>query len=102
MFDSISDEEIRRNKGKSFQDVTSLRDPLMGLPFESPESEEPDPFELAAQDSLAEDFDPDQPRDKDGKWTKVGGFGGQPRRLWQKWHGWQQARRIWGRGRLWK
>ena len=76
MFDSISDEEIRRNKGKSFQDVTSLRDPLMGLPFESPESEEPDPFELAAQDSLAEDFDPDQPRDKDGKWTKGGGFGG--------------------------
>ena len=76
MFDSISDEEIRRNKGKTFADVTSLHDPLMGLPFESPEGEEPNPFESAAQDSLAEDFDPDQPRDKDGKWTKGGGFGG--------------------------
>lgn len=77
MFDSISDEEIRRNKGKSFVDVTSLRDPLMGLPFETGlQREDADPFEAAAQDSLAEDFDPDQPRDKDGKWTKGGGFGG--------------------------
>lgn len=77
MFDSITDEEIQKNKGKTYQDVTQLRDPLMGLPFESeePEHEDAGPFEAAARDSLAEDFDPDQPRDKDGKWTKGGGFG---------------------------
>lgn len=34
MFDSISDEDIRANKGRTFQDVTALRDPLMGLSFE--------------------------------------------------------------------
>lgn len=34
MFDSISDEDIRTNKGRTFQDVTALRDPLMGLSFE--------------------------------------------------------------------
>ena len=31
MFDSISDAEIAVNKGKTYQDVTALRDPLMGL-----------------------------------------------------------------------
>ena len=31
MFDAISDEEIDRNKGRTFQDVTALRDPLMGI-----------------------------------------------------------------------
>lgn len=34
MFDSISDEDILANKGRTFQDVTALRDPLMGLSFE--------------------------------------------------------------------
>ena len=34
MFDSISEETIKKNKGKTFQDVTALRDPLMGLGFE--------------------------------------------------------------------
>lgn len=33
MFDNISDEDIRANKGKTFQDVTALRDPLMGLGY---------------------------------------------------------------------
>lgn len=34
MFDSISEETIKKNEGKTFQDVTALRDPLMGLGFE--------------------------------------------------------------------
>lgn len=34
MFDSISEESIKKNEGKTFQDVTALRDPLMGLGFE--------------------------------------------------------------------
>lgn len=33
LFDSITDEEIAANKGKTFQDVTALRDPLMGLGY---------------------------------------------------------------------
>lgn len=34
MFGSISDEEITANQGKTYQDVTALRDPLMGLGME--------------------------------------------------------------------
>ena len=33
MFGSISDEEIAANAGKSYQDLTALRDPLMGLGY---------------------------------------------------------------------
>lgn len=31
MFDSISDDEIEANRGRTYQDVTSLRDPLAGI-----------------------------------------------------------------------
>ena len=31
MFGSLSDDEIEENTGKTYQDVTALRDPLMGL-----------------------------------------------------------------------
>lgn len=68
MFDSITEEEIARNKGKTYQDATALRDPLMGLPYEEEPSFEP-------QDSLAFDYSPSQPRDKNGKWTSGGGSG---------------------------
>lgn len=34
LFGQISDEEIARNRGKTYQDVTALRDPLAGLSFE--------------------------------------------------------------------
>lgn len=34
MFGSISDEEIKANEGRTYQDVTALRDPLMGLGME--------------------------------------------------------------------
>ena len=33
MFGSITDEEIAANAGKSYQDVTALRDPLLGLGY---------------------------------------------------------------------
>lgn len=33
LFDSITDEEIADNKGKTYQDVTALRDPLIGLGY---------------------------------------------------------------------
>ena len=34
MFDSITDDEIKANAGKTYQDVTALRDPLAGLGYE--------------------------------------------------------------------
>ncbi|WP_322201116.1 phage portal protein [Acutalibacter intestini] len=40
MFDSITDEEIAANEGKTFQDLTALRDPLMGLGGGGEESDE--------------------------------------------------------------
>lgn len=33
MFGSITDEEIKANAGKTFQDATALRDPLAGLQY---------------------------------------------------------------------
>ena len=68
MFDSISDEDIAENKGKTFQDITALRDPLMGLGYGDAEN----PFDLATDDEITVDYSPDQPRDKDGKWTGGG------------------------------
>lgn len=68
MFDSISDEDIAENKGKTFQDITALRDPLMGLGYGDAEN----PFDLATQDVATIDYSPNQPRDKDGKWTGGG------------------------------
>jgi hypothetical protein len=34
MFGTITDEEIKANEGRTYQDVTALRDPLAGLGFE--------------------------------------------------------------------
>ena len=70
MFDSISEEEIAANTGKTYQDVTALRDPLAGLRYGREISA---PFELAAQDALTWDYSPSQPRDKKGRWTSGGG-----------------------------
>ncbi len=79
MFGSISDQEIAANAGKTYQDVTALRDPLMGLGYESPEretgGEEATPFEGTVQDAAAQDYSPNQPRDKNGRWTSGGGNG---------------------------
>ena len=68
LYTTLSDAEIAANKGKTYQDATALRDPLMGLPYEEEPSFEP-------QDSLALDYSPSQPRDKNGKWTSGGGSG---------------------------
>ena len=51
MFESISDEAIAAAKGRSYQDVTSLKDPLSGL-----EGSVFDPFELPVADSLTLDY----------------------------------------------
>lgn len=70
MFDSISEEEIAANAGKTYQDVTALRDPLAGMGYGGEISA---PFEGAAQDALTWDYSPSQPRDKKGRWTSGGG-----------------------------
>ena len=70
MFASISEEEIAANTGKTYQDVTALRDPLAGLGYGGEISA---PFEGAAQDALTWDYSPSQPRDKKGRWTSGGG-----------------------------
>ena len=70
MFDSISEEEIAANTGKTYQDVTALRDPLAGLGYGGEISA---PVEGAAQDALTWDYSPSQPRDKKGRWTSGGG-----------------------------
>lgn len=62
MFGSITDEEIARNAGKTYQDATALRDPLAGLGFEG-----------QATDSYpVSDYSPNQPRGKDGRWIPYG------------------------------
>lgn len=75
MFGSISDEEIAANAGKTYQDVTALRDPVMGLGFEAPETgEEAAPFEGAAQDAAATDYNPHHDP-SNGRFTSGGGSG---------------------------
>lgn len=64
LFESITDDEIKANKGRTFQDVTALRDPLMGLNFEEEET--------LQNDVMTIDYRPDQPRDKLGRWTSGG------------------------------
>ena len=70
MFGSITDEEIAANAGKSYQDATALRDPLMGLGLGEPSA----PFEGAAQDAAAEDFNPHHDP-SNGRFTSGGGSG---------------------------
>ena len=66
MFDSITDEEIKANAGKTYQDVTALRDPLAGLGYGE---EEVGPFKAGAWDSLTLDY-PGQPRAKNGQFSQ--------------------------------
>lgn len=65
MFDAITDEEIAANKGKTYQDVTALRDPLLGLGYGN---EEPDSFEQETGDELTLDYK-GQPREKNGRFS---------------------------------
>lgn len=65
LFGSISDEEIEANKGKTYQDVTALRDPLAGIGFGG---EEASPFDRETGDSLTMDYK-GQPREKNGQFS---------------------------------
>lgn len=62
LFGSITQEEIQSNRGKTYQDVTALRDPLLGLGLENfPLEEEPAREAQEASpvlDSLQEDYNP--------------------------------------------
>ena len=62
MFGSISDEEINNNMGKTYQDLTALRDPLMGLGYDVSTDEEPRPFDGAAQDAAVTNYNPQNKR----------------------------------------
>lgn len=70
LFDSITDEEIAANRGRTYADVTALSDPFAGL---TP----PNAFEEPAGDSLTLDYK-GQPRDKGGRFTygKLNGSSG--------------------------
>lgn len=61
LFDGITDEEIAASVGQTFQDVTSLKDPLAGIP------ESGDSFELETTDQAVQDWK-GQPREK-GKYS---------------------------------
>ena len=78
MFGSLSDEEITAAAGKSYQDVTALRDPLMGLGYGAPNEEtggeESAPFEGAAQDAAVTDYNPHHDP-SNGRFTSGGGNG---------------------------
>ncbi len=62
MFGSISDDAIAAANGRSYQDVTSLKDPLAGIP------EDPGPFEVSVADAWTFDY-PGQPREENGKFS---------------------------------
>lgn len=64
MFGGITDEAIRNASGRTYQDVTSLKDPLAGIGF----------------DEMTADYDPNQPRDDEGKWTYTGGRSGKSKK----------------------
>lgn len=72
LYTTLSDAEIAANEGKTYQDATALRDPLMGLGFGE---EDPVPFKGTAQDAAVQDYNPSQPRDRNGRWTSGGGSG---------------------------
>ena len=51
MFDSITDEQIKANAGRTYQDATALRDPLAGISFSQPPAD--DGVEYAETDQTA-------------------------------------------------
>lgn len=71
LFGSITAEEIVANAGKTYQDATALRDPLMGLELGG---EETAPFERTAQDAAVLDFNPYHDPGS-GRFTSGGGSG---------------------------
>ncbi len=71
LFGSITGEEIAANRGKTYQDVTALADPLAGLDFGA---DGPDELQRVTGDGLTVDYK-GQPRAKNGQFTygKLGG-----------------------------
>ena len=92
LFGSITEEEIAANRGKTYQDVTALRDPLAGLDFVE---EPPDNFERDTGDGLALDYK-GQPRAKNGQFTygKLGGGAGSTRGQKRAKMGWKEKARV--------
>lgn len=70
MFGSITDKEIAANAGKTYQDATALRDPLMGLGF----GEGAGSFETDARDAEVVDYNPYHDSGT-GRFTSGGGSG---------------------------
>lgn len=68
LFGSITDDAIAAVQGKTYQDVTALRDPLAGLTGGTD-----GPFEQAVGNTPTADYSPDQLRDENGRWTNGGG-----------------------------
>lgn len=71
LFGCLTEEEIARSRGKTYQDVTALRDPLAGLGYGA---EDFASFKAAAQDAATEDFNPYHDP-SNGRFTSGGGSG---------------------------
>ena len=77
LFDSITEQEIEANAGKTYQDVTALQDPLLGLSYETPQEEageKASPFEQSTGDSLALDYNKNHDP-SNGRFTSGSGGG---------------------------
>lgn len=61
LFESISDEEIEESRRVTYQDVTSLKDPMVGMV-------DTIPFDVPVVDEMTVDY-PGQPREADGKFS---------------------------------
>lgn len=70
MFESIQDEAIAGNEGKSYQDVTELRDPFAGMAMEPEEDEK----KIPTTDVLTLDYNPHHDPGN-GRFTSGGGSG---------------------------
>ena len=70
LFGSITDEAIAANAGKTYQDLTALRDPLAGL-TDIPQT---DPAAFSINDGLTVDYNSHHDP-SDGRFTSAGGSG---------------------------
>ena len=71
LFSCVTDEEIAANAGKTYQDLTALRDPMIGLGFEDGEDRS---FGRDTGDALALDYNPYHDP-SNGRFTSGGGSG---------------------------
>ena len=71
LFSCVTDEEIAANAGKTYQDLTALRDPMIGLGFEDVVDRS---FGRDTGDALALDYNPYHDP-SNGRFTSGGGSG---------------------------